>query len=179
MTPSQAGVVLDALVAAFPRYVMSEETVRIYARFLVDVRLEDAVAAVAKWIAREQRFPMIAELREACAAVSGDGPPDADRAFAEVLRAVSRWGAWGEPRFSHSSIKEAVEAIGWRELCLTKHDDHAALRAHFRQAYDAAKKRRTDPGHAALVAGVVTELKQRLLATGDTRSLGDASKVKV
>lgn len=178
MTPQQAGVVLDALVAAFPRTMMSEETVRMYARFLVDFEIEHAVAAVAKWIAREQRFPTIADLRESCSAAAGDGPPDADRAFVAVLREVSRVGAYGEPKFAHSSIRDAVEAIGWRELCLTKHDDHAALRAHFRQAYESSKKRRTDPGHAALVAGVVSELKQRLIASGDERSLTDASKVK-
>lgn len=179
MTPQQSGVVLDALVAAFPRTMMSEETVRMYARFLVDFELEHAVAAVAKWIAREQRFPTIADLREACSAAAGNGPPDADQAYVLVLREVSRVGAWGEPRFEHGAIRDAVDAIGWRELCLTDRGDASALRAHFHRAYEAARKRRTDPGHAALVAGVVSELKQRLLASGDKLSLADASKVKV
>ena len=121
MTPQQAGVVLDALVAAFPRTMMSEETVRMYARFLVDFEIEHAVAAVAKWIAREQRFPQISELRESCAAAAGNGPPDADRAFAEVMRAVSKYGQYQEPRFTHSAIRQAVESITWREICLSEH----------------------------------------------------------
>jgi hypothetical protein len=176
VTPQQSGVVLDALVAAFPRTMMSEETVRMYARFLVDFELEHAVAAVAKWIAREQRFPVIAELREACAAAAGSGPPDADLAFAEVMRAVGSLGIYGEPKWSHGAIREAVDAITWREVCMSEHAP--SLRKHFADAYATAKKRRTDPGHAALVAGVVSELKQRLLASGDTAALPDAAKVK-
>ena len=176
MKPDEAGVVLDALVAAFPRYVMSAETVQLYARFLVDVKLDDAIAAVAKWIAREQRFPLISELREACANAAGDGAPDADQAFAEVLRAVAKWGAWGEPQFTHSAIRDAVNAIGWRSLCLTETGDHGTLRAHFRSAYDAAKKRRADPGHATLVAGIVRELKGRIASDEPKQLL--AGKVK-
>lgn len=161
MTPAEAGVVLDALVAAFPRTQLSAETVQIYARFLVDFDLEAAVNGAAKWIARGKGFPLISELREACAVAGGDGVPDADLAFREVLRAVSRWGAYGEPKWSHPAIEAAVESIGWREVCLS--DNAPALRAHFAKSYEAAKKRTTDPKHAQLVAGVVKDLKQQLV----------------
>lgn len=155
MSPEEAGVVLDALVAAFPDRVMSEDTVRIYARFLVDIDLEVALGAVAQWIARCRKFPMIADLRELC---DPSPPPDGDRAFAEVMRAVGRFGVYASPVFSHVAIAEAVESITWREVCMSEHPP--SLRAHFAKAYDAAKKRTADPAHAQLVAGIRAEVLQ-------------------
>lgn len=153
MTPREAGIVLDALVAAFPQRVMGEDTVRIYARFLVDVDLDVALGAVAQWIARCRTFPMIADLRELC---DPSPPPDADRAFAEVMRAVGKYGVYASPQFSHVAIYQAVDAITWREVCMS---DHApSLRAHFMKAYEAAKKRTADPAHAQLVAGIRAEV---------------------
>lgn len=152
MRPEEAGVVLDMLVAAFPMRVMSEETVQLYAIFLADVDLDTGIEAVARWIARETKFPAIAELRAWCEVVRGKGPPDADQAYAEVLRAVSRWGSRATPQWSHPAVSEAVDAIGWRDICMS--DNPPALRAHFERAYVAAKKRTTDPGHRRLVDGI-------------------------
>lgn len=149
MTAEEAGVVLDALVAAFPQRIMSEDTVRIYARFLVDIELDVALGAVAQWIARCRTFPMIADLRELC---DPSPPPDADRAFGEVMKAVGRFGSYMTPTFSHVAITQAVESITWREVCMSEH--MPSLRAHFGKAYDAAKKRTADPAHAQLVDGI-------------------------
>lgn len=165
---------LDALVAAFPRTIMSEETVRIYARFLVDIDLDTAVAAVARLIARGRGFPLIADLREMSEMISGHGPPDTDQAFAEVMRAVSKWGAYGEPKWTHSAIRQAVESITWREVCFSEHAP--SLRKHFQSAYESAKKRTTDPAHAALVAGVVSEVKQRLIGAAASAKQLDKGK---
>lgn len=156
MTPTEAGVVLNVLVAAFPGRIMSKDTTLVYARFLADVPLDIGVSAAAQWIARCKAFPSIAELRELCDQRSGNGPPDADRAFAEVMRAVGRWGIYAEPQFSHIAIRQAVEAITWREICLSEHAP--SLRAHFAKAYDAAKKRTADPGHAKLVEEIRNEV---------------------
>lgn len=175
MTPAEAGVLLDALVAAFPRSNMSAETAQIYARFMIDIPADVGANAVARWIARGRTFPLIADLREACEQHDGSGPPDADRAFAEVMRAVGRWGIYGEPKWSHPAIGQAVDSITWREVCMSEHAP--SLRAHFTKAYEAARKRTADPKHAQLVAGIVAEVKQKLVGSKATPAL-PAGKVK-
>lgn len=177
MTSEEAGVILDALVAAFPRTTMSAETVQIYARFLVDVSVEQAVDAAARWIARGRSFPLISELREAIEREHGAGPPDADQAFAEVMRKVGSVGRYREPVWSHPAISAAVDAITWREVCDS--DNAPALRAHFTRAYEAAKKRTADPAHNLLVTSIGAEVRERIAAGTARPVLGGGARAQL
>lgn len=153
MKPEEAGVVLDALVAAFPHVRMSEETVRIYARFISDADVEPAIAAVARWIARERRFPSIADLRTEIAYANGTAAPDLDQAWEEVRKSFSSSRA---PKWSHPAIAAAVNALGYHEI--GQSTEPGVTRAHFQRAYEAASKRMNDPTHAQLVASVRGEV---------------------
>lgn len=172
MTAQEAGVVLDALHAAFPRTLMSDETISIYARFLVDIPLAEALEAVAKLIARGKGFPTIAEIRELA---DTRRAPDHDLAWGEVKRWVSKCGAYGDPSFSHAAVAAAVGSLGWREICLSENEE--ATRAHFMKAYESARKRHADPGHVQLVAGIVADVKQRLAKASTGELTRGASRV--
>lgn len=155
MKPEEAGIVLDALVAAYPHVRMSEETVRIYARFIVDADVEHAIAAVARWIARERRFPSISDLRTEIAYAAGTAAPDLDQAWEEVRKSFS---SSRPPAWSHPAVAAAVNALGYHEI--GQSTEPGVTRAHFQRAYEAAVKRTSDPGHAQLVAGVRGEVMQ-------------------
>lgn len=161
MMPGEATKLVVFMRAAFPRVEIPEETARLYAVSLLDVDREAATRAVSKLVVNSGRFfPTIAELREQIADAAGAGVPDADRAWGEVMRAVSKFGAYRSPVFSHPAIAATVESLTWREICAS--DNVPALRAHFGKAYEAAKKRAIDPAHVALVDNLSRHLLRQL-----------------
>lgn len=68
-----------------------------------------------------------------------DGSPLAAEALTEVRNEIWRVGYAGNPKFSHPRIYLAVEAIGWRNLCLS--ENFAVERAHFLKIYETISAR--------------------------------------
>lgn len=64
-----------------------------------------------------------------------------ERAWTEVLAEVKRVGHYraSERQFSHPLIAEAVDAIGWRDICLSESPD--IVRAQFTKALRALMDR--------------------------------------
>jgi len=58
----------------------------------------------------------------------------AGEAWAEVLQQVSKTGSYGVPKFSSEAIKKSVEAVGWRQICLSEMP--GVERAHFLKIYE-------------------------------------------
>lgn len=167
MTLEQAGMLLDALHAAFPRTEVSPETVWIYARYLTDIEYEAGAFAVAAYIAEGRWFPTIGEIR--ARVDGGNKPPDVDLAFGEVLAGVSKWGQYRDPRWTHPAIAAAVGALTWREICLSENAD--ALRAHFFKVYEVVAKRIKADETTEFVKSIVAELPKRALAGREQRAL--------
>jgi len=63
----------------------------------------------------------------------GTGLPTADEALREVKAAIDEHGSYGSPRWSHRVIRDCVNAIGWREICMSQSPD--TVRAHFLKMY--------------------------------------------
>lgn len=55
-------------------------------------------------------------------------------AWQEVLVEISKTGSYGIPKFSDPLIKKAVDAVGWRDICLST--NIMVERAHFLKIYD-------------------------------------------
>ncbi len=55
-------------------------------------------------------------------------------AWGKILRQVSSVGSYGTPEFSSPKIKQAVECVGWRDICMS--ENIGVERAHFMRAYD-------------------------------------------
>jgi len=65
----------------------------------------------------------------------------AQEAWGKVLREVSRIGSYGQPVFSTPEIKQSVDCVGWRDICLSQ--NIGVERAHFMRAYDGIIDRDT------------------------------------
>lgn len=157
MKADEAQALVAGLVAAFPEAVVGQATLAMYARFLCDVDPDAAARAVATWVARENQFPTIAQLRLCVDSVTGQSPPDVDEAYAEVHAAAKR-GRRPEGGWSHPAVKAAVDAVGFDDIRTTT--TPGVERGHFYKAYEAARKRTADTSSKQLVDNVLPEMRE-------------------
>lgn len=119
--------------------------VRIGAQVLGDIAAAEALAFVKEQARAGREFaPTLGQVANAVLTAreqaAGTYPPDSDQAWMQVQRAVRRHGwASGPPSWAHQAIADAVEAIGWRELCMSERPD--VTRAHFTRFYESARAR--------------------------------------
>ncbi len=150
MTKAQAIEVVAILVASFPDAKWGEPTCRAYEAALADLDYELAASAAKRIVATSKFRPSIAEVREAAAVSAvGERRTGAD-AWGDVVKAIRYVGSYGAPKFEDPLTARAVEALGWRNLCLGDSSE-ASDRARFCEVYDAisGSERRaivTEPG---------------------------------
>ena len=90
---------------------------------------------------------------------------EAGEAWAVVLKAVSKIGSYGQPKFKDEAIGKAVECIGWRNICLS--ETIGVERAHFMKIYETLKTRKEkesvigDSGIKQLTSDVVKQIGNR------------------
>lgn len=132
---------------------------------LGDLDPNDIRGAMASWT--EHWPPTPNQLRQATQLLvrrmSGENTaPDADQAFAEVLRAVSAHGYTSMPEWSHPAIGATVEALGgWvNGICFSENEP--ALRAHFLKLYESASARinRQDDTPVPVIARRMEQLEE-------------------
>jgi len=124
----------------------SPERTQVYWDLLNDLDFNVAMAAGKKVIATLENpfLPMPAVFRSMALDVTGKTVASAPDAYAEVLRAISNFGSYRETEALESLsplARKAVQAIGWKELCLSEEPD--VIRGQFRMAYEALEKRET------------------------------------
>ncbi len=139
--------VIAMLSLAYPNYengktpAQISATIDLYHRFLRDVETPILEAATMQHIASSKWFPSVYELREAALSITHHGESSAEEAWLEVKDTIRRVGYYGVPQFSDPKVARSVEAIGWRELCLTPIETEGVTRAHFMRIYDSFKNR--------------------------------------
>lgn len=134
------------MVSLAYREPLNEDALKLYATLIADLDYAAAVAAIHAHIQTEKWRPTVAELRERVAAATLS-LPEPELAWGEVLRQISSYGCQreGRPQWSCPEIARAVEAVGWRSICLEEHvpssrrsflDAYASLHktAHSREA---------------------------------------------
>lgn len=154
MTTKEAGGLVAALKAAFPREQVGARTVQVYTSFLADLEYEAGLAAVRELIATTSRFPTIATIREAVAE-RVLALPSAEQAWLEVREGLRRFddsdsSTWW-PEWSHPAIDEAVRGLGGLaslELSRNPQTD----RAHFLRIFDELRSRRVREAQTSTVA---------------------------
>jgi len=140
---SEALKIVAVLRAAYPSWKATDETEETWARFLEDLGYELVNAAVSRIVMNEEREfpPPLARIRRECAVLTSPSlAVTAEEAWAEVLHAVKTVGSYRKPGFSSPEIGQAVEALGWRELCLSQEGD-SGIRAHFFRTFHAYQER--------------------------------------
>lgn len=173
MTKAQTIEVVAILVASFPDAKWGEATCRAYEAALSDLDYELAASAVKRIVATAKYRPAIAEIREAAAVTAiGERRTGAD-AWGDVVRAIRYVGSYGAPKFEDPITARAVEALGWRNLCLGDSSE-ASDRARFCEVYDAisGSERRevvTEPGR-------INDAAKSLPGAGAVRLLREGGK---
>ena len=156
MDKREAASVVAVIAAAYPQWPASKETVAVYADALADLSHADAMAAVRDLILTEDRWPTVATIRRRAADRAGILAPTSTQAWAEVVGQADEQGRYGQPRWTHPAIREAVKAVGWYEICMSTNQD--TLRAQFMRMYDDIRSRHdvallTEPGRLSLGSG--------------------------
>jgi hypothetical protein len=152
MTEAQALELMAYLADAFPQKPIGTGTIAVYAEALRSVPYERAMAAARHHVANHRFFPSVAELI-APIADEAVGLEEAEIAWLDVKRAISRWGRYRTWRFDNPATDLAVETIGKENLCNAE-DGLVAERAHFFRVYAAYRERDITDARNALVAGV-------------------------
>lgn len=142
MTDIETQQVVSLLLAAFPSARLDAEAARatavVYRRMLADLDAGIARAAIERLIATCKWFPTVAEIREACAALTAGPRRAGGEAWGDVRRAISRYGYSREPgrdfAFEDPLVAKAVSALGWGAICSSENE--VADRARFIELYD-------------------------------------------
>ena len=164
--------VLKILGELYPAFQLSSSAVEVYVQLLADIPGPVLEQAALEHIGRSTFFPAIAELRSAAFDIleSANPTPTDYEAWAEVQAEIRRVGHCGQPSFKNPLVKQVVDQLGWRYLCLS--ENPVADRAHFVQAYQAlAERQRQDTRRPQLVTQFIISLKEnnpQQLVSGQT-----------
>lgn len=154
MTKNEASLFVTKLMILWPNYKpiggadMIAET---WSAVLGDVSLPLAVEALVTIARRRREFaPDPGLVLDTIRELTGQRYPMADEALAEVDAVIKRVGYTAgrppefhngrflepiKPEFSCDPIRLAVEAVGWRDLCLTSGETRSVVRATFLRLY--------------------------------------------
>ena len=139
MTRAEFGTFTAALKTYYPRekdLLPNDAAMQLWYKQLHDIPFPVAEAALDKWVALNKYSPSIAEFREVSATVVHAEAADWGEAWGAVLDAIRRHGLYGQRQAMESLdelTRRAVQAVGWRELCLS--DNISVERANFRSIY--------------------------------------------
>ena len=119
----------------------NSQAMELWFRQLQDVPYAVAIAALNKWVVTNKWSPSIAEIRALADEITHGKAPDWGEGWAEVRKAIGRYGYYRpqEAIESFSPItREAVQRLGWGNLCMSENE--TADRANFRTCYESAAK---------------------------------------
>jgi hypothetical protein len=80
------------------------------------------------------------------------GHPSPEEAWGLVREQISKEGFYGVPKFDNPIVAEAVEKMGWAEICNAAGGD-AGTRAHFYRTYEAIQRRAYKFGELKVITG--------------------------
>ncbi|MGH2331081.1 replicative helicase loader/inhibitor [Thermoanaerobacter mathranii] len=150
MTSNEVMRILAIIASSYPQYTRQiqrnlENMAVVWGAFLRDIPFETALAVLQHLIPKSQYPPTIYDFRKELLEIAGSSEPDAVEAWGEVTRAVKLYGVY-RPEEALNSLsditREVVEAIGWREICLT--EDINVVRAHFIKLFEVYRERKLE-----------------------------------
>jgi hypothetical protein len=111
---------------------------RAYDLMLAHFPGEVLAAAAQLHVSRNDFFPKPAQLMRAAVEImgtagGGSGELDPYAAWEALQAEIRRVGYLGAPRFDQPALAEAVNRLGWRQLCLS--DNQVSERARFLDCY--------------------------------------------
>lgn len=135
MDKRETAEVLAMLASAYPHVKITKETAEIYHDVLEDLEIGECVQASREIVRFSQFFPSASEIRRGVLKATKQLSPLPIEAWSEVVQVVSSEGLGKSHEWSHATIQEVVQAIGWREICMS--ENQGVLRAHFLKLYES------------------------------------------
>jgi len=143
MTVTQACEIANMILASYPqqRQKMTDVDIRamykVYAATLEDMDADAVQLGVLRLVKTEKWMPTVSEVRRAAMLVSNGRKREGGEAWKDVLKAIGRYGCTRTPgvdfAFEDPVVARAVDALGWRELCMS--EDQIPDRARFIDLY--------------------------------------------
>lgn len=145
--------IVAALKAYFGRMDVADATVAAYHRALRHCDVERVKAACIEHVQQERYFPAVSQIFDRL--VGGTVRLDTgERAWLEVMRAVSRWGRLRPWVFDDPALELAVEAIGKSNICDVDAAGMNTLRAQFIRIYASFVEAERDAAKQAMMLGL-------------------------
>jgi len=152
LTKAEISRMLGVLKAGFPSYKPPQDPgeinvqVEVYFRVLQDLELELLDAAAMHIIGTATWFPSPGQIRQVAVELSTNsyGRLSGVEKWGEIKLLVSKYGADNWTKASaemDEQTRRAIQAIGWRDYCMSDIDDEQSWRARFVEAYNAIWKR--------------------------------------
>lgn len=147
MTKTEFMQIAAAIKTYYPRdnILPSNEAMSLWYEALKDLPYPVLSSSLSKWVTTEKWPPSIAELRAMSTEMVQGALPEWGDAWAEVTRAVHRYG-WSRPQEALDSLspsaRAAAERIGWAPICESENIE--TLRAQFRQVFEACARRENE-----------------------------------
>ena len=141
-------MVMGVMAHAYPRYELSADSVKLYAKLLADIPGEILEAAAHQIMAESKFFPSVAEWREMAHKLmtGAHNIPTAYEAWENVMGQVGLCGEYYRyqvnaryPEYAHPLIEKAVKIIGYQHLLMS--ENIAIDRAHFFKIYESLVNR--------------------------------------
>jgi len=142
MTEAEALSIVAVLAASYTKHDLTQANLNAYSAMLQDLDFVATGEAVKRLVCKAKWFPSISEIRTEVAEAKCAGIIEPELAWAEVLKAIGRYGLGGSPQWSTPVMAFAVDAVGWRSICLD--ENVASTRARFIDAYRATRLRAVD-----------------------------------
>src|SRR5262245_27624223 len=116
--------IVNLIGEAYPNFNPTKKTISVYCELLKDIPTEELRAATLSCLAEAGRkfAPSVGEIRGKVIELRGyiANVPESFQALQEVTQKILEIGSYRTPEFSHPLIKQAVNALGWRHLCLSE-----------------------------------------------------------
>ncbi len=143
MNKAQAELLVDRLVAGWPKEPMPAARRVLYLGCIADLPFELGEAVVLQALTTCKWMPTIAEFRALAADLceKADGVPTVEEAWEEFRNAVRKYGSYRTPEWSHPAVARTANVIGYRDFCMSDVADTTIWRAQFQKAYLRERER--------------------------------------
>jgi hypothetical protein len=162
MTKKEALKLVTMLQLAYPRQVLDEKNVEVYARFIQDLNYKVAEQVITEHIMTQKWFPTIAEIREACVELVHN-LPSTEEAMEIIRSAVQNYNY--QAIKNNDLLRQAVATVGFEKIGYSEHPE--PLYRQIKEAYDNLRKQEIKRLQSTPAVGMLASEERIALTEGD------------
>lgn len=162
MTKKEALKLVTMLQLAYPRQVLDEKNVEVYARFIQDLNYKVAEQVITEHIMTQKWFPTIAEIREACVELVHN-LPSTEEAMEIIRSAVQNYNY--QAIKNNDLLRQAVATVGFEKIGYSEQPE--PLYRQIKEAYDNLRKQEIKRLQSTPAVGMLASEERIALIKGD------------